>query len=366
MRALLRDIECDVATASGRRLQSVFIGGGTPSLFSAAAIAELLDAIRYHFMLEPHAEITLEANPGSLERDKFAGLKAAGVNRLSLGVQSFNDALLRRLGRVHTAQEALQAFDAAREAGFDNVNLDLMYGLPGQTLKSAEDDLQRALSSAPEHISYYQLTIEPNTFFHKYQPCLPGEVEIGEMESSAYAALGEHGYHRYEVSAYAERGYACRHNLNYWFYGDYLGVGAGAHTKLSLADGRVVRFVKHRHPDAYMAAAAKRSFYGSRRVVADEEIVFEFVLNATRLTAGFTRSLFTERTGLPFERVAAKFAELERHGLFALADDTIRPTSGGLRFLNEVQMAFLPAPAPLEEAVVRQACTMPETYRTQK
>lgn len=355
MRAMLQDIKYDARMAGDRCLQSVFIGGGTPSLFSTAAIAELLDAVRHHFALEPHAEITLEANPGSLEQNKFAGLKTAGVNRLSLGVQSFNDSLLRRLGRVHTAKEALQAFDAAHEAGFNNVNFDLMYGLPGQTLKDAEDDLQHALLSAPKHISYYQLTIEPNTFFHKHQPCLPGEDEIGEMELSAYAALGGHGYHRYEISAYARRGYACRHNLNYWFYGDYLGIGAGAHTKLSLSDGRVLRFVKHRHPDAYMAAAAKRCFYSSRRVVADEEIIFEFVLNAARLTEGFTRSLFTRRTGLPFERVAAKFAELERQGLLVLADDAIRPTPDGLRFLNEIQMAFLPVRTAVAEAVVKQA-----------
>ncbi len=346
---MLADLECDLCHLRGREVTSVFIGGGTPSLFSGAAIAALLAGVRARLPLSAAAEITLEANPGSADAGKFAAFRKAGVNRLSLGVQSFDDVMLRRLGRVHDARQAQAAFAAARAAGFDNINMDLMFALPGQTFTRGAADVERALSLAPEHISYYQLTLEPNTLFYARPPALPGDEAAWRLETHAQRRLRDAGYSRYEVSAYARPGRRCRHNLNYWRFGDYLGVGSGAHAKLTAAAGGILRLEKHRDPNRYMHARAERKFCARQRRVSADEAAFEFMLNALRLTGGFAEPAFTARTGVDFERVEPRLAELQARGLVARGGGNVRATPLGLRFLNEVQGAFLQLRPPAAE-----------------
>jgi putative oxygen-independent coproporphyrinogen III oxidase len=350
--ALMRDLEFALPSIWGRKVISVFIGGGTPSLFGAAAIDRLLAGIRARVPLLPDAEVTLEANPGTFERQKFADFFAAGVNRLSLGVQSFDSAQLRALGRVHDADEARRAAEAALMI-FGNVNLDLMYALPGQTVAAARADLAAALSFAPPHLSFYQLTLEPNTLFHRHPPPLPDEDTAADIEDAVHATLGEAGYEHYETSAHAKPGRRCAHNRNYWQFGDYLGIGAGAHSKLSFS-GRIVRQVRYRQPKQYLVQAVAGAPILEEAAVARDDVGFEFMLNALRLTDGVPASLFAERTGFPLSLVARPLEAAVGRGLLDADPAVLRPTALGRRFLNDLQALFLAgtrrdpaAPAPL-------------------
>jgi putative oxygen-independent coproporphyrinogen III oxidase len=339
--ALVADLETDLPRVWGRRLGSVFIGGGTPSLFEPAAVDRLLAAVRARLPMLADLEVTLEANPGTVEAGRFAELRAAGVNRLSIGVQSLDDASLAALGRIHSAAEAVAAAAAAHRAGFEDLNLDLMFGLPGQTPTMARQDLEQAIALAPSHLSYYQLTLEPNTLFHRQPPKLPGDDAIAAMQEYGLERLAAAGFEHYEVSAYARPGHRCRHNLNYWEFGDYLGIGAGAHAKLSGPDG-VVRLTRLRHPQAYLeAAAAGRAVSGERRLSADD-LPLEFAMNALRLVEGVPAHLFPARTGLSLASIAEPWAAARATGL--MVDDPARlaPTPRGLAYLNDLLEHFVP------------------------
>ncbi len=340
--ALIADLEHDLHRVWGRTVHSIFVGGGTPSLFPPDAIDRLLSGIRARLPLLPGAEITLEANPGAIEDRNFSGYRAAGVNRLSLGIQSFDPALLRALGRIHGCEEALHAVEAARRAGFDNLNLDLMYGLPQQNVESALRDVNTALGLRPAHLSIYQLTIEPNTLFHAKPPQLPDEDEIAGMQQVLQGRVAEEGYGHYEVSAYALAGLECRHNLNYWRFGDYLGIGAGAHAKITDASG-ISRLWKVKHPDDYMLSAGTPASIGGEQRLSHAESAFEFMLNALRLQGGFPDTLFTDRTGLPLSVVEAPMREAEARGLIRRTAGSLCPTDLGQRFLNDLVALFLPA-----------------------
>lgn len=337
--AVLADLERELALAPGRSIDSIFIGGGTPSLFSGEAIAALLDGVRGRGALASDAEITLEANPGTAEAQRFGDYRAAGVNRLSMGVQSLDDQSLRLLGRIHTAEEARRAYALAREAGFDNINLDLMFGLPQQDHAAALHDLQRLIDWRPEHLSWYQLTLEPNTLFHQQVPSgLPDDDTLAEVHAEGVALLARQGYARYEVSAFARAGRRCRHNLNYWRFGDYLAAGAGAHGKLSTGE-EVLRVWKQRHPRQYMGAADPT---GERFAVAPEQLTFEFMLNALRLVDGVPAALFAARTGLALATVEPTVRELAERGLMqALASGRLACTELGLNYLDDVLQHFL-------------------------
>ncbi|NMG15854.1 radical SAM family heme chaperone HemW [Aromatoleum bremense] len=336
---LLADIETALPQVWGRRVLSVFIGGGTPSLMSAAALDRLLTGVRMLLPLDPLAEITLEANPGTVEAGRFRDYRAAGVNRLSLGIQSFDDAQLVRLGRIHDGREARVAIDTAL-ANFDRVNLDLMYALPEQTLEQALADLDTALTTGATHLSCYQLTLEPNTPFHHAPPPLPDTDIAADMQDAIEARLAGAGFHHYETSAFARPGEECRHNLNYWTFGDYLGVGAGAHGKLSSFEG-IVREMRHKHPGRYLDAAKSREFVQERRPVGVVELPFEFMMNALRLSGGVPRRLFAERTGLPLAAIEAELKTAREQGLVEVTPDVIRPTERGRHFLNDLLTLFL-------------------------
>lgn len=339
--ALCADLEAALPLVWGRPVVSVFIGGGTPSLFSVGAIDRLLSDVRARLPLEPDAEVTLEANPGTAEAERFRGYRDAGVNRLSIGVQSFDDALLQKLGRIHDGAEARRAIEMAG-ATFDNVNLDLMYGLPGQTLAMARADIDAALQWKTTHLSAYQLTIEPNTVFHAHPPQLPEHDACADMQVLVEAALGAAGYEHYETSAFAKPGRRSRHNLNYWQFGDYLGIGAGAHGKISFAD-RITRHSRAKQPREYMAAALRGASMVEDRAIEAREIAFEFMLNALRLVEGFDAALYAARTGLSLGGIAAPLAEAEARGLIERSATRIRPTERGRLFLNELIALFLPA-----------------------
>lgn len=338
--ALLADLEFSLPSIWGRRVSTIFFGGGTPSLFSAEAIDRALAGIRARVQVAPDAEVTLEANPGTFEQEKFAAFRAAGINRLSLGIQSFEPRHLKALGRVHDEREAHAAASAAL-AIFDNVNLDLMYALPGQTLEEARADVSAALAYRPPHLSFYQLTIEPNTLFYRHPPPLPTEDTAADIGEAVESALTAAGYVHYETSAFALPGRECRHNLNYWRFGDYLGIGAGAHSKLSFPE-RVRRQVRYRQPEQYLDQAERGAPLLEEREVAVSEIGFEFMLNALRLCDGVPIALFGERTGLPILAVQKKLEEAERRGLIERDHQRIRPTELGRRFLNDLQALFLP------------------------
>ena len=338
--ALIADVERALPSIWGRTIVSVFIGGGTPSLFSAEAIDRLLSALRARLPLFPDAEVTLEANSGTFERERFAGYFAAGVNRLSLGVQSFDDRFLRALGRIHGGDEARRAAESALMI-FGNVNLDLMYALPGQRVEDAARDVASALSFAPPHLSFYQLTLEPNTLFHRHPPLLPDDEAAADIEDEVLATLARAGYAHYETSAHARPGWQCRHNVNYWRFGDYLGVGAGAHSKLSFPD-RVVRELRWKQPKRYLEAVAERHPVQQTADVTRDELPFEFMLNALRLAQGVPASLFAERTGLPLSVIAKPLREAVRKGLLDADPTLLRPTPLGRRFLNDLQELFLP------------------------
>jgi putative oxygen-independent coproporphyrinogen III oxidase len=333
---LLADLEALLPSVWGRRLISVFIGGGTPSLFSPAAIDELLAGVRARMVLEPGAEITLEANPGTVEAGRFRGFREAGVNRISLGVQSFDDGMLGALGRIHGADEARRAVEAAL-ASFDNVNIDLMYGLPRQTLDMTRADIRAALACGVPHISAYQLTIEPNTVFYRRAPTLPEHDVCADMQLAVEEALAAAGYEHYETAAFARAGRRCRHNVNYWEFGDYLGIGAGAHGKVSFPD-RVTRHERIKQPRDYLAAS---STVARETTVPASELPFEFMLNALRLVEGFPLTLFSERTGLPLTAIATQLDEAERKGLLERDWQRVRPTERGRLFLNELMALFV-------------------------
>jgi oxygen-independent coproporphyrinogen-3 oxidase len=340
--ALITDLESALPSIWGRKVSTVFIGGGTPSLFAAAAIDRLLGAVRARVQLSPDAEITLEANPGTFEREKFAGFYAAGVNRLSLGIQSFDDRCLRALGRIHGAEEARRAAEAALMI-FGNVNFDVMFALPEQTPADAADDVAAALAFAPPHLSFYHLTLEPNTLFHRHPPPLPDDETAADIEDAMCAALDRAGYVHYETSAHAKAGYECRHNVNYWRFGDYLGIGAGAHSKLSFAD-RIVRQLRFKQPKQYLERVASGDALQENIEIARRDLPFEFMLNALRLTDGVPAALFAERTGMPLSIAARPIAEATRRGLLDPDPTVLRPTPLGRRFLNDLQSIFLASP----------------------
>jgi oxygen-independent coproporphyrinogen-3 oxidase len=337
--ALRADLEAALPFVWGRRVHSIFIGGGTPSLFAPAAIDQLITDIRARLPLEAGCEITLEANPGTFERDRFRGYRAAGVTRLSIGVQSFDDEKLRALGRVHDAEQARAAVAEAREA-FDTFNLDLMYALPGQTLAQFDADLAQALDFKPPHLSIYHLTIEPNTFFAKHPPPIPDDDLAFDMLDRIVERTAASGLSRYEVSAFARPGHRCLHNQNYWQFGDYLGIGAGAHSKLSFPH-RVVRQIRFRDPAKYMAQALAGAAIAQDEEVARKQLPFEFVLNALRLVDGFELPRFTERTGMPLSAIRGPLDKALAQGLVEQDGVWVRPTSRGMDFLNDLQSLFL-------------------------
>ena len=348
--ALLADLDRDLvdfAGAATRPLRSVFFGGGTPSLFSPAAIARILEGVAARMLLPRTVEVTLEANPGTIEHGRFDGYRAAGVNRISFGVQSFDDAMLQRLGRIHSASEAERAFGEARDAGYDNINIDLMYALPQQDLAGALADVERALALQPTHLSHYQLTLEPNTAFASSPPPLPDSDSAWDMQEHCQALLEANGFAQYEVSAFARPGRRAEHNLNSWEFGDYLGVGAGAHAKLSdVRDGSIRRRAKQRTPRAYLEHAASSRGIVHDALVDGRDLPFEYMMNALRLVDGVPRAAFAERTGLPPDALAPAQAIAGARGWIEHDHEVLRTTASGQRFLNDVIALFLPEDKP--------------------
>jgi oxygen-independent coproporphyrinogen-3 oxidase len=343
LNALMADVESALPLIWGRTVQSIFIGGGTPSLFSPQAIDQLLSGLRARLRINALCEITLEANPGTFETDRFKAYHQAGITRLSIGVQSFQDDFLKTLGRVHNRAQALAAVLETAQI-FDTFNLDLMYALPGQTLTTLRQDVETALSLQPPHVSIYQLTIEPNTLFAKYPPTVPDEDTAADMLDIITSMTGEAGLHRYEVSAYAKAGHACQHNLNYWRYGDYLGIGAGAHSKISLAH-QVRRQVRWHDPAYYMAQALAGNAMTQDNEVSRSNLTFEFMLNALRLADGFDVQLFMERTGCATNATNATgiLDKAAQQGFVTFDGIHVQPTARGFDFLNDLQMMFLPS-----------------------
>lgn len=338
--ALIQDLEHDLARFPGRTLNSIFIGGGTPSLFSAKAYDALFNAIKPRLPFAEDIEITLEANPGTVEQQRFNDYRALGINRLSIGIQSFNPIHLKTLGRIHDDQQAHRAIDAARTAGFDNINIDIMHGLPNQTPEEGLNDLRTAINHKPEHLSWYQLTIEPNTVFYKTQPALPNDDELGHLEEEGLALLKSHHYERYEISAFCKKGKPAQHNLNYWLFGDYYGIGAGAHGKLTSIDGtQIHRTRKYKQPHDYLNP--DKSFLAASEQLSRNDLVFEFMLNATRLQQPIANTLFTERTGLSFEILVPGLLQAQNKGLITLSNTHWQITPFGRRYTNDLQGLFL-------------------------
>ena len=341
--ALIRDLEQEVPTIWGRSIKTIFIGGGTPSLLSAEAYERLFSAVRSLVPVVPHAEITLEANPGTFEQQRFSDYRDVGINRLSLGIQSFNNEALKALGRIHDSQQATSAVENARKVGFANINLDLMFGLPGQTETLANNDIKTALALAPNHISYYQLTIEPNTLYHQQPPNLPDEDAIIDWQISNQQQLAEAGYQQYEVSAYALQGQECRHNTNYWQFGDYVGIGAGAHGKITdAASQSITRRCKQKQPQTYIDTAGQPAAILTGETISSRDIGFEFMLNALRLTHGFPTRLFAQHAGLPVSHIKHALQQAEQQGLIQWDVHRICPTEKGHRYLNSLIELFLP------------------------
>jgi len=337
--ALIRDLELTLPLIWGRKVYTVFFGGGTPSLLSGASVAEVLRHVRMLLPLDINAEITLEANPGTVEANRFAAYRDAGVNRLSMGIQSFNDAHLRALGRIHTADEARRAIEIAQQQ-FENINLDLMYALPNQTLDEAMQDVRSAMAFSPQHLSCYHLTLEPNTLFHLRPPALPDDEVCSDMQLRIEEMLAEQGYQHYETSAFARPKRRSRHNLNYWMFGDYLGIGAGAHSKISFPD-KIIRQSRHKQPQAYMQQVAQAAPIQNEIPVRPEELGFEFMMNALRLNEGFDSALFQERTSLSLLAIRSELAAAEKRGLLSRSHQRIAPTPMGQRFLNDLLGMFL-------------------------
>lgn len=337
--ALLADLQAALPQVWGRRVISVFIGGGTPSLISAEGLDRLLTGVRNLLMLDAQAEITLEANPGTVEAGKFADFRAAGITRVSLGIQSFDDGMLAALGRIHDSREARAAIEQAARH-FDTWNLDLMYALPQQTLAQAEADLDAALAFAPPHLSCYHLTLEPNTLFHRNPPSLPDDDLSADMQDMIESRLAAAGYRHYETSAFAKAGHRCRHNLNYWSFGDYLGIGAGAHGKLTSHEG-VRREMRHKHPNAYLEGAARGEFVQEARFIPGRELPFEFMMNALRLLDGVPQSQLPLTTGLEMNQIAERVNLARARGLLSTEGAQLKPTEQGRRFLNDLLEIFL-------------------------
>lgn len=341
--ALLADLELELPRVWGRTVHSVFLGGGTPSLFSAAAMERLLSGVRARLSLSPTAEITMEANPGTVEHDRFEDYRSTGINRISLGIQSFNDRHLKSLGRIHGSREARTAIDAVRKAGFDNFNLDLMWALPDQTLDEATADIDQALAHKPAHLSHYHLTIEPNTLFAARPPSLPDEDSAWAIQEACAERLTAAGFEQYEVSAWARPGRMGQHNLNYWRFGDYIGIGAGAHGKITLpAENRIVRTRRKSHPRPYLKSLDDSSFVAEEADVATEDRIFEFFLNRLRLDLPFTLAEFKQRTGLDSKAIVEKLHRAVELELIEAVGLQYRVSHVGRRFLNDLQALFLP------------------------
>lgn len=339
--ALIRDLDAALPLIWGRQIISVFFGGGTPSLFSVEILEELLSAIRARLNIHPQIEITLEANPGTAEAEKFSGYREIGINRLSIGAQSFHNESLTRLGRIHNSDEVLKAVNLAKSAGFENINLDLMFGLPEQTVTAAMSDLQQAIDLQPTHISWYQLTLEPNTVFYAKPPLLPDEDLIWEIQAAGQSLLSNNHYKQYEVSAYAKENHRCEHNMNYWEFGDYLGIGAGAHGKCTLVtDGKVMRQSQFKLPKRYIEQAGKE--LAQQHEIECQDIPFEFMLNAMRLLDGVPANLFIERTGLPLKTIEKQLSLAEKRQWIDWNLHRLKPTELGHRYLNDLLQLFLP------------------------
>jgi oxygen-independent coproporphyrinogen-3 oxidase len=338
--ALTADLEHALPQVWGRKVHTVFFGGGTPSLLSAQALDAILSVVRARLPLHPEAEITLEANPGTFEADRFAAYRALGVNRLSIGIQSFDARHLQALGRVHDREQALRAVEIA-QASFDNFNLDLMYALPHQSVEDALADVAQAIEAGAAHVSAYHLTLEPNTYFHRFPPPLPDDETCAQMQEQIEAQLAQAGYVHYETSAFARPGQECRHNLNYWRFGDYLGIGAGAHAKVSVPD-RIVREMRWKNPREYVERALRGEPVQQAHEVAADERAFEFMMNAMRLTQGVPLRLFEERTGLRTASILRPLARAETLGLIERDHAMVKPTLRGQRFLNDLLQLFLP------------------------
>lgn len=337
---LLQELEQQLPTIWGRRLVSIFIGGGTPSLFSAKSIKYLLQEIHARLAFHPDIEITMEANPGTFEQEKFAGFRQAGINRLSIGVQSFNAAHLKRLGRIHDNNEALKAVAIAKQAGFDNINIDLMFALPQQTLTEALNDVQQAIDLQPQHVSWYQLTIEPNTVFYKTQPSLPQDDDAISMQEQGQALLTKNGFKQYEISAYAQTDKQCQHNLNYWQFGDYLGIGAGAHSKITdMQKQTITRHNTVRQPNDYLNP--QKAFIAKQHSISEENSIFEFLMNALRLKAGVKSELFTQRCGLSLEKLQQTIQRFIDENLIYPCQQQIKTTELGYHHLNAILSQLL-------------------------
>ncbi|MDH3326134.1 MAG: radical SAM family heme chaperone HemW [Gammaproteobacteria bacterium] len=342
--ALLKDLENDLPLVWGRKINTIFMGGGTPSLFSPEAMDTLLSGIRARIPVSPNAEITIEANPGTVENDYIPGFKQAGINRISFGVQSFDDEILQKLGRIHNAESARHAVKKAQTAGFERINVDLMFALPGQTLKQAKFDLESAIALSPTHISYYQLTIEPNTAFYHNPPTVPNDDASWEIFQQGKSILNDAGFDQYEVSAYATKNDQCRHNTNYWLFGDYLGIGAGAHAKIT--DGSqqsITRYWKHKHPKEYLSSVEKSAIAGQQNL-SDKDLVFEFLMNGLRLNEGFHSEVFCNRTGLNTTALNKQLTPLINEGLIEWnqTSNVIQASEKGKLFLNEILERCLP------------------------
>jgi oxygen-independent coproporphyrinogen-3 oxidase len=343
IQALVADLEQDLPLIWGRPVQSVFFGGGTPSLFSADHIATFLSSVRALLDLRPDVEITLEANPGTVERDSFTAYAQGGVNRVSLGVQSFDDELLKRIGRIHGRQEIERSLQSLHSAGMSNFNIDLMFALPGQSLAQSGRDIELAIKAGPAHVSFYQLTIEPNTAFAAQPPGLPADDLAWDMQQAGLDTLQSNAYRQYEISAFALADKQSRHNMNYWRYGDFLAVGAGAHGKITMAaEGRVQRFAKHRHPKRYLQGLKTGDWRAETRYLNEEELVFEFFLNQLRLKQGVRIEDFEARTGLAWTIVESRVQKAVEKGLLVTQHGYVSPTLLGWRFVNDIQQMFLP------------------------
>ncbi|CAH9019021.1 radical SAM family heme chaperone HemW [Candidatus Nitrosacidococcus sp. I8] len=341
--ALIQDLEQDLPRIWGRKIISIFMGGGTPSLFSPESIDKLISSIYSYLPWSLPIEITLEANPGAIDQKKLAEFRAAGINRLSLGIQSFDDQSLKALGRIHNAQQACSTIEAAHRAGFNNINLDLMFGLPDQSQDQALYDIKTAINFNPTHISHYQLTIEPNTYFHRYPPPLPIDESIYHWQELCQSSLENTDYEHYEISAFAKKDHQCQHNLNYWQFGDYLGIGAGAHGKITNgAENNITRLWKIKHPTAYLTQVGNQKHIGGQTTISPQDAAFEFMLNTLRLTQGFSNTLFLKHTGLPLSIIEKPLQQAEELEWIIRTPNYIQPTSKGSALLNELLQLFLP------------------------
>ena len=339
LQALIQDLELELPYMQGRKLSSIFFGGGTPSLFSADTIGRIIQAAQKRIGFEDRMEITLEANPGTFEQEKFSGYRSIGVNRLSIGIQSFNNNQLEALGRIHSSEQAIKAIETAGSAGFENINLDLMHGLPGQDISHAMADLKQAIDLNPNHISWYQLTIEPNTVFYNKPPTLPKDIILESIQEKGLKLLADNGYQQYEVSAYCKEGNKSSHNMNYWEFGDYLGIGAGAHGKVTLVDeGRIIRTAKTRKPEDYLAR--ENSYTANCYTIPKEELPMEFMMNAMRLNNGVPKQFFSDRTGITLEEIQPALDKLKKLELIEQPINNLSPTEKGHQFLNNLLEVF--------------------------